>query len=293
MGSCLPCCSAQNWGRQFYLKRAEADDENVIVFKKDIIYDEKKWTEKLKMEGLSWTVSDLGKRYIPKGRYVVNRDHPDQPLIIAEINSLQKGGETGFWADPSYVVAMKAAFATVTGFVAIGAVINMVINVVRIPLNLIATLRDVFDVTVDTLDDQGIGAAVITLVKRTIVDVTSVLAEGIWSVVRIPFYALIFQVSLIYTIFCPYQGRQVAAKVERAWHYPCLRADAVHLFFRDEQIEGFGQLCDRVNNFDQLRYILNNKVFFLFFCYQSRGSYANKKYENGIPKYVRLDPVRD
>ncbi|MES2345568.1 MAG: hypothetical protein V4494_06500 [Chlamydiota bacterium] len=279
MSSCLPCCSTQSWNREVYFKRAEHTDKNAIVIKKNTIYDEKKWSTKTSLSISSGRVpEDFGRRYIPAGRYVSDQNNPKKIFVESEING-RYYRDKGFWGDSQHVVRGKACMATLTGFVAIGAVINMVVNVVRIPLNVIATCYHNGNSAVDALKDRGASDALFVFVRRTLVDMTHIFTEGAWSVVRVPFYALVFQAALIYTIFCPYDGRQIAADIEREWHYPCISSDDV---VRREAPDSFNGVLN----------MLNNKVRFLFFCFQPRGSFADIKDQFGTPRYVRLEAVK-
>lgn len=293
MLGCLPCCNTQNWTYEVYLKRAPEDYEGptIEVFE-DKIFSTKEWAKKSNAAD----PSRIGERIIPAGVYVADEDNKKKFHVVEEINPKNddylhsvKGKDSGFWADSPGGVRFKAALVTALAVIPLYTIATVFINIIRIPLNILGVIKNTFYKTIEAFDKHNFNEAIHTFAKRMIVDLTNVLVGGICSVIRAPFYAIALQVAAIYAIFCPYEGRQIVADVERSWHYPCIEKDDI-AFKENTQIDSF----------DSLLYVLNNKVHFLFFCFQPHGTYAKEKYdkkeygddallEGDMSKYVALE----
>lgn len=278
MNRCLPCCNSQNWEYEVFLKIAPKNYEGktITIEGEGKTYGPEKWAKKAAVQD----PSRLGTRFIPPGTYVADSHDKKKFFVVEEING-KYNRDIGFWGDSQGVVAFKASLATAVAAIPIYAIGTMFINMLRIPLNLLGTVKNIFNSTLDAFDEKGVAEAIFTLARRSIIDLTNTLSGGLWSVVRVPFYAVALQVAALYTIFCPYDGRQIVADVERAWHYPCTVDDDI----------SFERNCTLDWGLDTMRNFFNNKVHFLFFCFQPSGSWADDVDEDDSPKYLSLELV--
>lgn len=269
------CWETDRWQRNSFVKLAGPDDKNTIKFDEDTLVKAGQWGDLRASNpaGEPWMPATMGDLVVPKGIYVADKNDEKKLLVVSEITGTDDTRNAGFWGEERGVIAFKAGGATLIALVPIYAIGNMFLNLIRIPLNLIDCCRKAFADIKEAWNRGGLCEAAFALARRVIVDMTTIVVEGIWSIVRVPFYAAALQVALIYAVFSPYNGRQVVADIERAWHYPCTVEDDIA--FKENAKTG---------SFDELVDTLNNKVHFLFFCFQPRNTCENDD------RYVKLAP---
>lgn len=269
--------------------------EVVIYLKK---YDESKGPQKatskgevadgklLDRQGCQTTLQhpDLleGQWWIPPGEYQTSSKlgETNKVLYLPRIVKKNSNEAQEFLAEEQAIVMFKAALGSLTGGVALYAIVNMALNILRTVLNMAVACINIYEQTVKAWQEEGGLSTASTLVTRATIDITYELALGAWSIMRIPFYAIAFEVALLYTIICPYDGRELVSSIERSWHYPLAPIPKNYAF---QPLE--------VHNGEELDFVetvkrLNSCVFYFFFCYQP----LEPLYNNA--KYVRLSPYR-
>lgn len=60
---------------------------------------------------------------------------------------------------------------------------------------------------------------------RSLLSTTAACLEGIWAVVRAPFYALKIEFAALYGIFQPLEGKAAIGQIEQDWHQKSRQSD--------------------------------------------------------------------
>lgn len=126
--------------------------------------------------------------------------------------------------------------------------------------------------------------------KQFLVGAPLALIQGMWNIVRAPFYAIAMEFAALYGVFRPIEGRVFVSQVERKWHGVDRTKDAR---FQDPDLDPkFVLKAVGDKDFDH--------VWFLAFCMQPYGtltdghidpqSIRTQEPESEPPKVGRLDP---
>jgi hypothetical protein len=276
---CLGPSLDSSWEVEIYLKKAEGLTPSKMHLDEQVI-DAKFLAQKGCKTGLHYPAELEGQWSVPSGDYCTSTVFREESKLLYIPHIVRKNTTEAqeFLAEEQAIVMFKAALAGLTGGVALYATVNIASNLLKTILNTAAACVRIYDQTIQAWNDQGCFAAISTLVTRAVIDITYALAAGAWSIARVPFYAIAFEVALLYTLICPYDGRELAAKIERSWHYPLTPLPRNNAFYpltivRPGEDQGFLKTVER----------LNSCVYYFFFCFQPLQSLRRES------RYVRLN----
>ncbi len=176
-----------------------------------------------------------------------------------------------YWHEPMAITALKC-FELLIG-IPLYLALYTSWHLLRTPITAVATLVSSFSKFVCHPCKSG---------KQFLVDlvwtIPKILIQGIWTIVRAPFYAIAMEFAALYGLFRPCQGKALVGQAERAWHQKVRTKDIRYV---DPEAEPF-YLAKALGKKDF------SDTFFLAFCMQSYGNLSDGHIEQG--SIQRLQP---
>jgi hypothetical protein len=173
-------------------------------------------------------------------------------------------------SEPQWVVAIKCAeIALGTIVYVLGA---MAWNTVKIAVDIVLLARKIISKVSSEIALGRSGAACHIVIQAVIWKLPRSVVEDIRRIVSAPIFGLGVELAALYGIFSPYEGRELIAKIEYAWH------DGKT--FRDD-----------VRNHNRrwtcsLKDLFQERVLFLGWCFQVRGTIKDTIGDSGQSRFI-------
>lgn len=173
-----------------------------------------------------------------------------------EVIDLKTEPKVRYLHEPMYVTACKCAGLVIGIPFFLMASISW--HLIRTPITALVTLCISLGRALSYRDK----AHTIQFLKDLVWTVPKGIVEGIWMIVRAPFYAVAMEFAALYGVFRPLEGRKAVAAIERGWHQMPRTYDVRYADWDSDRSFVLKALGDK--DF--------NGTFYLAFCMQPLGT---------------------
>lgn len=180
--------------------------------------------------------------------------------------------------DEPWVISGKA-IAVIVGIIPYCLAI-MVANLIKVVLDFSSIVWKGVPQLVSDFSSKGCVAAVGNFFARAICIVPLEIGEGLFRIVRSPFYAVAMMCATVYEIVRPLEGRVWISELETRWHQGATYKDDARLLWPENTGSHWVEWASA---------LASGKVYFLAFCMLKRGNLNDQR--NGVNIYTWKEPL--